>query len=440
MQTFVTQKEQLNSRFDTHYYQPKYMQFEKQIKSHRSGYTYLDQVSKVVCGPFGSAIKVTDYLSKGVPLLRITNINESGGFDKTNFKYIPDDLASQLQNYKVNEDDIVVSQRGTLGQIAQIDKSLNGSVISANLIAIKNIKKESFLPIFIKVYLTSTLSQIQLERKVSGQVQIKITTDDIKTILIPNLSLKTQQEIVSITQSAYKKKQKMEQEAEELLNEVETNILQDLGIKKLEIKKKLTFIIEYKQIKKGRIDPITFINMQDTELSSIYKEKSLGDIVIISKGKSISQKDIISGKYPVIAGGQTSPYKINKYNYKGDVITVSASGAYSGYVWYHNDPIFASDCLVLRSKNESMTITKFIYAVMKAKQKYIYNMQQGAGQPHVYAEDLRKLRVTLPTYDIQKAIIAKMEYKVERAKTLKKEAILIIKQAKQQVENIILGK
>ena len=96
----------------------------------------------------------------------------------------------------------------------------------------------------------------------------------------------------------------------------------------------------------GELAPLSVKNRGQQSKSTLFKETKLSTIATIEKGQAITSKDIISGDYPVIAGGQSSPYNHNQYNYKGNVVTVSASGAYSGYVWYHDYPIFASDCSV----------------------------------------------------------------------------------------------
>ena len=69
----------------------------------------------------------------------------------------------------------------------------------------------------------------------------------------------------------------------------------------------------------------------------------LADIAKIKKGKALSSKDLEIGEYPVIAGGKTSPYKHSKYTHE-NIITVSASGAYAGFVAHHKQKIWASDC------------------------------------------------------------------------------------------------
>src|SRR5690606_38026676 len=156
-------------------------------------------------------------------------------------------------------------------------------------------------------------------------------------------------------------------------------------------------------------------------------------------GQSITSDKIISGEYPVIAGGQTSPYSHNQFNFEGDIITISASGAYSGYVWYHNYSIFASDCTVVFAKNENEISTIFLSEILKLKQQEIYNLQQGAGQPHVYARDLAMLNIPVPSISKQAEIIQHISTVRAKSKQLYKEAKTVLENAKNEVENMILG-
>lgn len=131
----------------------------------------------------------------------------------------------------------------------------------------------------------------------------------------------------------------------------------------------------------------------------------LDEIAVISKGSAITEKDTKIGTVPVIAGGQSPAYFHNEANRTGDVITVSASGAYAGFVNYFNFPIFASDCSTIQSKDKSIVSTKYVFYVLKANQKDIYNFQQGGGQPHVYPKDLKTIKIPLPALEIQEQIV-----------------------------------
>lgn len=131
-----------------------------------------------------------------------------------------------------------------------------------------------------------------------------------------------------------------------------------------------------------------------------------GGVVIGKKGKTITKSTaIVDGAVPVIAGGQSSPYCHNKSNYDGNVITVSASGAYAGFIWYHNYPIWASDCSVLYSTNEELILTKYIFYILKTQQEKIYTKQHGSAQPHIYISDLNNIEIPiLEIYDQQKIV------------------------------------
>jgi len=149
-------------------------------------------------------------------------------------------------------------------------------------------------------------------------------------------------------------------------------------------------------------------NVKIEDVWNTNKLVFINEIAYIQKGTSITQDDVIKGDIPVIAGGQSPAYFHNKSNRDGNVITISASGAYAGFVNYFEKPIFASDCNTVLSKDEEVISTKLIYQFLKSIQKEIYNLQRGQAQPHVYAEDISKIKLPLPSLDIQKKIISEI--------------------------------
>ena len=133
-----------------------------------------------------------------------------------------------------------------------------------------------------------------------------------------------------------------------------------------------------------------------------WEEVRLGEVSNVKKGKALNSKDLIDGKFDVIAGGKTSPYKHNDYTHQ-NVITISASGAYAGYVALYKRKIWASDCSVIQSK-ETKSVLLFLYYLLHSSQIKIYTLQSGGAQPHVYPKDLTKLKYKLPNIDEQTAI------------------------------------
>ena len=143
-------------------------------------------------------------------------------------------------------------------------------------------------------------------------------------------------------------------------------------------------------------------------ITSNYEMVTLGQVCEIRKGTAITRKQVVEGPIPVIAGGQTPSTFHNKANRTGETITVSASGAYAGFVSYFDKPIFASDCSTIKPKSEFL-LSKFVFHILKARQSEIYALQVGMGQPHVYPKDLIAFQIPLPPLEVQKEIVCEIE-------------------------------
>ena len=115
----------------------------------------------------------------------------------------------------------------------------------------------------------------------------------------------------------------------------------------------------------------------------------LSDIASINNGRIITQATANPGDIPVIAGGRGKvAYYHDRANVDGPSITISKSGAYAGYVWWHETPIWASDCIVIQSNDEAEFYTFYLYLCLRACQEEMYGRQQGTGQPHFYREQV----------------------------------------------------
>ncbi len=98
--------------------------------------------------------------------------------------------------------------------------------------------------------------------------------------------------------------------------------------------------------------------MDNKKLPKGWEWRKLKDISIIKKGTSITQKKVTEGTIPVIAGGRELACYDNQSNRDKNIITVSASGAYAGYVNFFTYPIFASDCVTVKSNDETQIPSK----------------------------------------------------------------------------------
>lgn len=163
---------------------------------------------------------------------------------------------------------------------------------------------------------------------------------------------------------------------EDIMNYINLNDLIDF--------KNINFVASINQ------DLTPTINWEDVWEDSNLKY--LKDIAIIERGTSITEAETEDGNIPVVAGGKTSPYSHNVSNRDANVITVSASGKNAGYLNYWNEPIFASDCSTIISKNEEVISTLDLYNHLKEIQRYICKLQKGQAQEHVYVNDLEKIK------------------------------------------------
>ena len=90
----------------------------------------------------------------------------------------------------------------------------------------------------------------------------------------------------------------------------------------------------------------------------------------MQRGTPITQKNIVPGAIPVIAGGQKPAYYCDKANRTGEVVTVAGSGAYAGYVAYWDTPVFVSDAFSVKA--EENATTKYLFYALQNLQDKIY--------------------------------------------------------------------
>lgn len=153
------------------------------------------------------------------------------------------------------------------------------------------------------------------------------------------------------------------------------------------------------------------------------------DIFEINKGETITEEECEPGDIPVVAGGKALAYYHSVSNRKANIITVSASGAYSGFINFWDVDIWASDCSTIRSKDEKLNSTRFWFYLLRLIQPDVYRFQTGAGQPHVYPQDLQYIRIPEIPIEYQKEILDKIkpieeELTKQKAKVLSKREIL----------------
>ena len=173
-----------------------------------------------------------------------------------------------------------------------------------------------------------------------------------------------------------------------------------------------------------------------------WKTVKLGEVIdkdiIYKKGQSLTAENANKGTIPVVAAGREIPYFHNNYNFK-NIITISASGAYAGYIWYHNYPIWASDCNILYGQKDIFD-TIFLFYILKLQQNKLYSLQTGGAQPHIYKNDICQLIIPKISFNEQKAIADILCKADEEIELLNKQLDLYTEQKKGLMQNLLTGK
>lgn len=369
--------------------------------------------------------------------LRLTDIEDFDNLDYKKMPHISEEVYQKLKRYEIKEGELAFSIAGTIGQtfiVRNIPK--DKKVILTENCAKLLVKDDKILSVdFLNILLQFDFIQNQITKNRIQTTIPKIGLERLGKIQIPQLpTLEQQKSYVAQYNNVAQVLFKNKQECFLLLSNISDYIFSELHIK---------------SNNKG-VDRINKINVSAL-IGSMFKVSDnkcgesieypglyLYDITYIEKGKALSKKNIQQGNVPVIAGGQTSPYSHSVSNYDGNVITISSSGAYAGYVWFHRTPIFASDCIVIYSKNESVFKTEYIYEVLKAQQDYLYSLQRGAAQPHVYAKDLNNILIPKVSIEKQEKIIQHVTNIRNRATQLLEDGNNNFENVKKNMENLII--
>lgn len=430
---FIINRSEIKGRLD-----PKMALYNRRVQNW--SYPKVRLKDLLLCKPqYGAAesgITRTDI--KSPRYIRITDIDEYGLISHNDLGATANTIEDQ---YILHDFDLLIARSGATVGKAYIHKECPYTCFFAGYLIRFVINTNKALPDYVFAFTqTNTYKEwVNAIQRPSGQPNIN--AEEYQSLEIPLPPPNIQNEIVSIIQTAYSEKKRKEFEAQQLLDSIDTYLLNELGITlpvfQNDLNKRI-FTSSYHQIIGKRIDPLYTLCWGKSAISNIYKSISLRVIADIYKGDALTSDNVVPGTIPVIAGGQTSPYSHNEANYQGNVITVSASGAYAGYVWYHRSPIYATDCCVICSKDENNFLTEYIFEVLKVQQENIYWLQTGAAQPHVYASDLESLAIPVIPLSLQQIIVERIRETRLQAKTLQEEGKRILELAKQEVEQKII--
>jgi len=169
-------------------------------------YRVTDLIDEIAMGPFGSNIKVSCFVDSGVPVLNGSNLEGFSLSEKT-FRYVTRKKADSLNKANAHRGDIVITHRGTLGQIVFIpqDSKYDRYVISQSQFRVRC--NDKVLPEYLVYYFHTPIGQHKLLSNAS-QVGVPALARPSSTfqqieVVLPELSI--QKRVVEIISTIQKK-------------------------------------------------------------------------------------------------------------------------------------------------------------------------------------------------------------------------------------------
>lgn len=176
------------------------------------------------------------YVKSGIPEIRGELLRDNGDIehDINKFRFVSEETASKFPKIRLEVGDIVMSVRGTMGKIGQVNERLSNGVITANLIRLAP-DAQKIIPGFFRWVLLAPRF-LQSLNAASPQTTIKtITASNLKELKIPLPEILEQKEIADTLQSADRSEQ-IHRRKHRALNLLFRTLLQELMTARIRVK------------------------------------------------------------------------------------------------------------------------------------------------------------------------------------------------------------
>ncbi|HAL5932637.1 TPA: restriction endonuclease subunit S [Escherichia coli] len=361
----------------------------------------------------GVVIKPTQYYvpeGYGVKAFRSANVRE-GFINDSDWVYFSHEGHAINKKSHLKTGDVLIVRTGYPGTACVVTPEFEGS--NAIDIVIARPDMDKIIPEYLCAYTNSHIGKSQVLDLQGGMAQKHLNVGAYQVLKINLPPLREQKKIAQILLTW--------DNAISVTEKLLTNSQQQ---KKALMQQLLTG-------KKRLLDE------NGVRFSGEWRNSTLSMFCNIAKGKALSASDLEVGVFPVIAGGKSSPYSHSDYTHE-NVVTVSASGAYAGYISYHNYKIWASDCSVVSAKADNLI--DYFYQLLLSLQDKIYSLQSGGAQPHIYPKDLNSIPLWVPCVKEQQKIAAVLSAADAEISTLEKKLACLRDEKKALMQQLLTGK
>lgn len=392
--------------------------------------------------------------------IRITDIDSNG---IVNSKELGATANNIEDKYILNDGDILFARSGATVGKTYLHKTKPYMCFYAGYLIRFVVNTSLILPEYLFAY-----TQLPIYKKWIGAIQRpsaqpNINAEEYQSLEIPLPNLDIQHYICNIIKNGYLTKQKKEAEAQKLLDSIDGYIMNELGItmpkSDLNLKERI-FFCNFKQATGGRLDPK--FNNQWQKLKSLqcnYPKVTLADVVFNSGqyGANETAIDYKEGDTRYIRITDIDDLGCLKENNK-----VTCKNIEQNYMLHKNDLLFARSgsvgkCYIHKRISEPAIfagyLIRFIINAAIINPDYLFyycncslykywvdTIQRPAVQANINSEEFRQIIIPLPPLAKQQEIADHITALRHQAAQLQQEGKEALEKAKQEVEQMILGK
>lgn len=223
-------------RLDAEFWQPKYLDKEKQIRS--GDHTHLGAlVTTFKKGIF--YILAREYADQGVPFYRSSNVGAILP-NEDNITFITEKKHSEEYKTALTTGDLMIVKTGKSGASVVFDESCN---VSQDVIAAKTIRHR-INPYYLAVFLNTQYGKSEMDRWFQGQVQPHLSLEDARKIwvsLIPEDAQAEVERLVITSENARNHANSAWSQAQQLLES-------ELGLDKLHFDKSVGYTARFSEL------------------------------------------------------------------------------------------------------------------------------------------------------------------------------------------------
>lgn len=456
MNIFQINRSEIHNRLEPKFYSQKYLSNEKSLYESPYPIKKLSEVSIFISDGTHFTPK---YQFSGKKFLSVKDVRASN-IDYSNSMFISDEEFDILnKRCKPQRNDILLTKIGSIGFAAVVDTDEDFQIFVS--LALIRPRISCVLPYYLEVVLNSNLAYLQFDRYLKGAGVPDLHLEEIRNLKLPLPPLSVQQTIVDLYTNAQSQRKRKLEEAQKLLESVDAYLLSELGIelpqedntlKNRMFKVSSSHLIgsrwdcssnkndfslnskkfeNVKLVDVVRINPSVYFPLDIKEITFIPMEaidEIYGEITDNYK-KEVSE----SSGFTRFMQGDLLWAKITPcmQNGKSAVVRETINGYACG----------STEFFVLRCNKNSIDVNYLFYIMhLKKLLEYATSFFGGnAGQQRVSKDFLLNLEIPLPPLDKQIDIASKLQEIQNNAKQLKNEADMILQEAKQKVERMILG-